>query len=149
MELMELMAEGDMLVVSHIDHLSRGLTYRLQAIEGLHRAGVDFRSLAEDFDSAIAAGKIEFSMVLAFSEEWRNSVGERSVAGQAKERTEGRHPGRRPSMNEQQREYINVERSKGVSRRELAKRLEASRWTTQHVEKWNLQRSHAACRLTA
>ena len=70
-------------------------------------------------------------MVLAFSEWWRNSIRERSVAGQAKARTEGRFPGRRPSLSEQQQEYIRVERSRGVSQRELAKRLEVSRWTIQ------------------
>ena len=37
-------------------------------------------------------------------------------------------------MSEQQREYIRVERSKGVSQRELAKRLEVSRWTIQQVD---------------
>ena len=41
------MVEGDTLVDTHIDRLSRGLTYGLQVIEGLHRAGVEFRSLAE------------------------------------------------------------------------------------------------------
>ena len=103
-------------------------------IEGLHRAGVEFRSLSEDFDTATATGKLQLAMVLAFSEWWRNSIRERSVAGQAKARTEGRFPGRRPSLTEQQREYIRVERSKGVSQRELAKRLEVSRWTIQQVD---------------
>ena len=56
-----------------------------------------------------------------------------SAAGQAK--AEGRFPGRRPSLTEQQREYIRVERSKGVSQRELAKRLEVSRWTIQQVDR--------------
>ena len=55
------------------------------------------------------------------------------MAGQAKARTEGRFPGRRPSLSEQQREYIREERSRGVSQRELAKRLEVSRWTIQQV----------------
>ena len=57
-----------------------------------------------------------------------------SVAGQAKARTGGRFPGRRPSLSEQQREYIRVERSKGVSQREPAKQLEVSRWTIQQVD---------------
>ena len=127
------MVEGDTLVVTHIDRLSRGLTYGLQVIEGLHRAGVEFWSLAEDFDTATATGKLQLSMVLAFSGWCRNSIRERSVAGQAKARTEGRYPGRRPSLTGQQREYIRVERSKGVSQRELAKRLEVSRWTIQQV----------------
>ena len=71
---------------------------------------------------------------LAFSEWWRNSIRERPVAGQTKARTEGRFPGRRPSLTEQQRDYIRAERSRGVSQRELAKRLEVSRWTIQQVD---------------
>ena len=111
-----------------------GLTYGLQVIEGLHHAGVEFRSLAEDFDTSTPTGKLQLAMVLAFSEWWRNSIRDRSVAGQAKARAEGRFPGRRPSLTEQQREYIQVERSKGVSQRELAKQLEVSRWTIQQVD---------------
>ena len=134
LELLDLVVEGDTLVVTHIDRLSRGLTYGLQVIEGLHHAGVEFRSLAEDFDTSTPTGKLQLSMVLAFSEWWRNSIRDRSVAGQAKARAEGRFPGRRPSLSEQQREYIQVERSKGVSQRELAKQLEVSRWTIQQVD---------------
>ena len=51
LELLDLVVEGDTLVVTHIDRLSRGLTHGLQVIEGLHRAGVEFRSLSEDFDT--------------------------------------------------------------------------------------------------
>ena len=54
LELLDLVVTGDTLVVTHIDRLSRELTYGLQVIEGLHHAGVEFRSLAEDFDTAIA-----------------------------------------------------------------------------------------------
>ena len=134
-ELLDLVVPGDTLVVTHIDRLSRGLTYGLQVIEGLHRAGVEFRSLAEDFDTSTSTstGKLQLSMVLAFSEWWRNSIRERSLAGQAKARTEGRFPGRRPSLTEQQREYIRVECSRGVSQRKLAKLLDVSRWTIQQV----------------
>ena len=134
LELLDLVVAGDTLVVTHIDRLSRGLTYGLQVIEGLHHSGVEFRSLSEDFDTATANGKLQLQMVLAFSEWWRNSIRERSVAGQAKARTEGRFPGRRPVLTEQQREYIREERSRGVSQRELAKRLEVSRWTIQQVD---------------
>ena len=124
LELLDLVVEGDTLVVTHIDRLSRGLTYGLQVIEDLHLRGVEFRSLSEDFDTATATGKLQLQMVLAFSEWWRNSIRDRSVAGQAKARAEGRFPGRRPSLTAQQRDYIRVERSKGVSQRELAKLLE-------------------------
>ena len=134
LELLDLVVEGDTLVVTHIDRLSRGLTHGLQVIEGLHRAGVEFRSLSEDFDTSTATGKLQLAMVLAFSEWWRNSIRGHSVVGQAKAWAEGRFPGRRPSLNERQREYIQVERSKGVSQRDLAKQLEVSRWTIQQVD---------------
>ena len=74
LDLLDLVVEGDTLVVTHIDLLSRGLTYGLQVIEGLHRAGMEFRSLSEDFDTATSTGKLQLSMVLAFSEWWRNSI---------------------------------------------------------------------------
>ncbi len=134
LELLDLLIEEDTLVVTHIDRLSRGLPYGLQVIEGLHYAGVEFRSLAEDFGTATANGKLQLPMVLSFSEWWRNSITDRSVARQAKARTEGRYPGRRPSLTEQQGEYIRAERSQGVSQRELAKRMEVSRWTIQQVD---------------
>ena len=40
-----------------------------------------------------------------------------------------------PFLTERQREYIRAERSKGVSQRDLAKRLEVSRWTIQQVDR--------------
>ena len=132
LELLDLVIAGDTLVVTHIDRPSRGLTYGLQVIEALHHAGVEFRSLSEDFDTA--NGKLQLELELAFSEWWRNSIRERSVAGQAKARTEGCFPGRRPRLSEQQREYIREERLRGVSQRELAKRLEVSRWTFQQLD---------------
>ena len=70
LEPLDLVVEGDALMVTHIDRLSRGLTYGLQVIEGLHRAGVEFRSLSEDFDTATATGKLQLAMVLAFSDEF-------------------------------------------------------------------------------
>ena len=90
--LLDLVVEGDTLVVTHIDRLFRGLTYGLQVIEVLHRVGVEFWSLAEDFDTDTATGKLQLSMVRAFGEWWRNSIRECSVAGQAKARTERRYP---------------------------------------------------------
>ena len=40
LDLVDLVVEGDTLVVTHIDRLSRGLTYGLQVIEDLHLRGV-------------------------------------------------------------------------------------------------------------
>ena len=58
------------------------------------------------------------TMVLAFSEWWRNSIRERSIAGQHKAREEGRFPGRTTVLTERQKAYV---------RGELARPLEVSR----------------------
>lgn len=121
LELLELVEPGDTLMVTHIDRLSRGLIYGLQVIEGLQNAGVEFRSLSEDFDTTSANGKLQLQMVLAFSEWWRNSIRERSIAGQEKARAEGRFPGRKPVLTEQQRAYVRDERSAGVSQKRITR----------------------------
>ena len=77
------------LVVTYIARLSRGLTCVLQVIDGLHLRGIEFRSLAEDFHTSTASGKLQLTMILAFSEWWRNSIRERSIAGQHKAREGG------------------------------------------------------------
>ena len=112
---------------------SRGLTYGLQVIEDLHLRGVEFRSLAEDFDTATASGKLQLTMVLAFSEWWRNSIRGRSIAGQHKAREEGRFPGRPTVLTKRQKEYVREELAKGASQRKLARILEVSRWKIQQV----------------
>ncbi len=89
LELLDLVIEGDTLVVTHIDRLSRGLTCVLQVIDGLHLRGIEFRSLAEDFHTSTASGKLQLTMILAFSEWWRNSIRERSIAGQHQAREGG------------------------------------------------------------
>ena len=109
--------------------VAMGVTELVHGYEERRRYGYHYGTVAA------LAGKLQLTMVLAFSEWWRNSIRERSVAGQAKARAEGRFPGRRPSLNDRQREYIRAERSKGVSQRDLAKRLEVSRWTIEQVDR--------------
>ena len=135
LELLDLVVEGDTLVVTPTLTASPGgLTYSLQVIEDLHLRGVEFRSLAEDFDTATASGKLQLTMVLAFSEWWRNSIRERSIAGQHKAREEGWFPGRPTVLTERQKAFIREELAKGVSQRELARTLvEVSRWKIQQV----------------
>ena len=94
---------------------------------------VCFAAALDNFDTATASGKLELTIVLAFSEWWRNSIRERSIAGQHKAREEGRFPGRPTVLTERQKAFIREELAKGVSQRELARTLEVSRWKIQQV----------------
>ena len=139
LDLLDLVLAGDTLVVTHIDWLSRGLTYGLQVMESpapcgggipVARRRTSTRPRPRPRPTASSSSR----WCSPSANGGGTSIRERSVAGQAKARTEGRFPGRRPILSEQQREYIREERSKGVSQRELAKRLEVSRWTIQQVD---------------
>lgn len=55
---------------------------------------MEFRSLAEDFDTSTANGKLQLTMMLAFSEWRRNSIRKRSIPGQLKDREKGQFPDR-------------------------------------------------------
>ena len=118
LELLDLVVEGDTLVVTHIDRLSRGLTYGLQVIEDLHLRGWSSGPWPRILTLQRQVAKLQLTMVLAFSEWWRNSIRERSIAGQHKAREEGRFPGRPTVLTERQREYVREELAKGVSQRE-------------------------------
>ena len=120
-------------MVTHIDRLSRGLTYGLQMIEDLHLGGVEFRSLSEDFDTSTAGGKLQLTMGPGVLRVVAELIKERSIAGQHKAREEGRFPGRPTVLTERQKEYVREELAKGVSQRELARVLEVSRWKIQQV----------------
>ena len=49
---LDLVVEGDALVVTHIGRLPRRLIYGVQVNEDLNLRGVEFRSLTEDFATA-------------------------------------------------------------------------------------------------
>ncbi len=49
-------------------------------IDGLHLRGIEFRSLSEDLDTSTASGKLQLTMVLAFSEWWRNEAQQYATA---------------------------------------------------------------------
>ena len=123
LKVLELVKPGDTLVVCYIDRLSRGLTYGLGIIEGLHSRGIGFRSLNEDMDTTTPNGKLQLAMVLAFSQWYRDSIRDRSIAGQAKARAEGRLPGRRPSLTEAQKSLVSQFSGEGYSHRNIAAKM--------------------------
>ena len=135
LELLDLVAPGDTLVVTHIDRLSRGLTYGLQVIEGLHHAGrgvpVPVGGLRHGHRQreAPTPDGAGLQRVVAQLHQGALGGGPRPRHGlRAVSLADGRSS---PISN---REYIREQRSRGVSQRELAKRLEVSRWTIQQVD---------------
>src|SRR3712207_2561299 len=91
--------EGDVVVVWKLDRLSRSLKDVLHTMERIAGAGAGFRSLTESVDTTTPAGRMMMQMVGAFAEFERAMIRERTSAGLAAARAEGRIGGRWPELD--------------------------------------------------
>ena len=105
-ELMRQLRHGDVVVVWKLDRLSRSLKDLLHLMERIEAAGAGFRSLTEAIDTTTAAGRMMMQMVGAFAEFERAMIRERTSAGLAQARAEGRVGGRRRKLGDKQRAEI-------------------------------------------
>ena len=94
-----------MVVVWKLDRLSRSLKDLLHIMDRIEAVGAGFRSLTEAIDTTTAAGRM-MQMVGSFAEFERAMIRERTSAGLAQARAEGRIGGRRRKLAEQQRREI-------------------------------------------
>src|SRR5512144_1130797 len=102
-ELMRQLRLGDVVVVWKLDRLSRSLKDLLHLMERIEAAGAGFRSLTEAIDTTTPAGRMMMQMVGAFAEFERAMIRERTSAGLAQARAEGRIGGRRRKLGDKQR----------------------------------------------
>jgi DNA invertase Pin-like site-specific DNA recombinase len=104
--LLDQLREGETLVVWKLDRLSRSLKDVLHIIERVAQAGAGFRSLTENIDTTTPAGRMMMQMVGAFAEFERAMIRERTSAGLAAARAEGRIGGRRKKLDPAKRREI-------------------------------------------
>jgi DNA invertase Pin-like site-specific DNA recombinase len=104
--LLDRLRQGDVLVVWKLDRLSRSLRDVLMLVERLGELKAGFRSLTEAIDTTTPAGRMMMQMVGAFAEFERAMLRERTKAGIATARSEGRVGGRKPKLTAQQQSEI-------------------------------------------
>lgn len=104
--MLDQMRAGDTVVVWKLDRLSRSLKDVLHMMERIAGAGAGFRSLTEDIDTTTPAGRMMMQMVGAFAEFERAMIRERTLAGLAAARAEGRVGGRRMKLSPRKRREI-------------------------------------------
>ncbi|MBD2121356.1 recombinase family protein [Trichocoleus sp. FACHB-262] len=96
----------DVFIVWKLDRLSRSLKDLLTIMEKIETCGAGFRSLTEAVDTTTPAGRMMMQMVGSFAEFERSMIRERTKAGLAAARQQGRIGGRRPKLTRQQQEAI-------------------------------------------
>ena len=104
--LLDQLRPEDVVIVWKLDRLSRSLKDLLHIMERIAQAGAGFRSLTEAIDTTTPAGRMLMQMVGSFAEFERAMIRERTQAGLAVARAQGRIGGRRPKLGPQQQAAI-------------------------------------------
>ena len=114
------LSEGDTLVVWKLDRLGRSMRHLVTLIEELRGRGINFRSLTDSIDTSTPMGRFFFHVMGALAEMERELIVERTRAGLAAARQQGRIGGRRPKLTAEQWEQAGRLLEAGESRQRVA-----------------------------
>jgi DNA invertase Pin-like site-specific DNA recombinase len=121
---------GDTLVVWKLDRLGRSVKDVLTIADDLHERGIGVRILTGKLSgsySPTGEGKFFFTMMAAFAELERDIIHERTMAGLAAARAQGRNGGRPTVMDADKLAAARARRARGESPTEIARALGVSR----------------------
>lgn len=120
---MEILREGDTLVVWKLDRLGRSVKQLVDLVGELHRLGVQFRSLTDAIDTGTPSGRFFFHVMASLAEMERELTIERTRAGLEVARKLGRKGGRRPKMTSSKIESAKKLLASNIPPRDVAKNL--------------------------
>ncbi|ONC26903.1 DNA invertase [Burkholderia pseudomallei] len=128
------MEEGDVLIVTKLDRLGRNAMDVRATVEALAARGIRIHCLAlGGVDLTSAAGRMTMQVLNAVAEFERDLLIERTHAGIARAKGEGKQMGRPPALTKHQQEDVQRLLSEGVPVASLAKQFRTSRQTIMRV----------------
>lgn len=135
---LEYMREGDTLVVWKLDRLGRSTKDVLTIAEDLHSRGIGLRILTGTLAGTYSPrgeGKFFFTMMVAFAELERDMIIDRTRAGIAAAKAQGRTGGRPTVVDENTLILARAKRAEGKPMAAIARELGVSRATLyRHLE---------------
>lgn len=134
-QLVSKLESGDVLIVTKLDRLGRSTPDVLSTVSSLAFAGVKIHCLAlGGMDLTSPAGKMTMSVLAAVAEFERDLLVERTQAGLARAKSEGKQLGRKQSYTEEQALLIRKEIAAGeLSIRGAAKKHGLSAGVVQRI----------------
>ncbi len=133
-QLLVKMEEGDVLIVTKLDRLGRNAMDVRATVEGLAERGIRVHCLAlGGVDLTSAAGRMTMQVLNAVAEFERDLLIERTHAGIARAKAEGKAMGRPSALSNEQRADVLRELDAGASVAALARRFGTSRQTIMRV----------------
>jgi putative DNA-invertase from lambdoid prophage Rac len=133
-KLVDKLESGDVLVVTKLDRLGRNAMDVRATVEGLEGMGVKVHCLAlGGMDLTSPAGKMTMGVIAAVAEFERDLLIERTQAGLARAKAEGKSIGRPSSLSPAQAEEARSRLAAGESVAALAREYNTSRQTIMRV----------------
>ncbi|KVE74696.1 MULTISPECIES: recombinase family protein [Burkholderia cepacia complex] len=133
-ELLLKMEEGDVLLVTKLDRLGRNAMDVRATVEALAHRGIRIHCLAlGGVDLTSAAGRMTMQVLNAVAEFERDLLIERTQAGIARAKAEGKAMGRPSALTKQQQNEVRQKLSAGASVASIAKLYGTSRQTIMRV----------------
>lgn len=123
---MELLRDGDSLVVWKLDRLGRSVKNLVDLVGELAREGIHFKSLTDSIDTTTASGRFFFHVMASLAEMERELTVERTRAGLEIARQLGRKGGRRRQMTDSKIASAKKLLANGVPPRDVAENLGVS-----------------------
>jgi DNA invertase Pin-like site-specific DNA recombinase len=123
---LEMLREGDTLVVWKLDRLGRSVKQLVDLVGELHKKSIQFKSLTDSIDTGTASGRFFFHVMASLAEMERELTVERTRAGLEIARKLGRKGGRKRRMTESKIESAKKLLSNGVPPKDVAKNLGVS-----------------------
>lgn len=125
-QVLEILREGDTLVVWKLDRLGRSVKNLVDLVGELHKNGVQFKSLTDSIDTGTSSGRFFFHVMASLAEMERELTIERTRAGLEVARQLGRKGGRKRQMTDSKIESAKKLLKSGVPPRDVAKNLGVS-----------------------
>jgi DNA invertase Pin-like site-specific DNA recombinase len=125
-DMMVILREGDTLVVWKLDRLGRSVKNLVDMVGGLHKQGVQFKSLTDAIDTGTPSGRFFFHIMGSLAEMERELTLERTRAGLEVARRLGRKGGRKRQMTDSKIETAKKLLASGMPPRDVAKDLGVS-----------------------
>ena len=123
---LEVLREGDTLVVWKLDRLGRSVKNLVDLVGELHKHGIQFKSLTDAIDTGIPSGHFFFHVMASLAQMERELTIERTRAGLEIARELGRKGGRKRRMTDSKIESAKRLLANGMPPRDVALNLSVS-----------------------